>query len=98
MEGTRQQATEGLQITGGEGVATLESENAGLRSALAQSKADYNGIMSGKGLSEIDQMCASIASWIHDEEKSSGASIGVDSECKEDGDRNILLKMLHYNV
>ena len=78
----------------------MESENASLWSALGQAKADYNGLVSGKGLSEeqVGQICASIANWISDEEKSPGASIGEDSEAKEEDDHNILLRMLHNKV
>ena len=78
----------------------MESENASLWSALGQAKADYNGLVSEKGLSEeqVGQICASIANWISDEEKSPGASIGEDSEAKEEDDHNILLRMLHNNV
>ena len=78
----------------------MESENGSLWAALGQAKADYNGLASGKGLSEekVDQICASIANWISDEEKSPGASIGEDSEAKEEDDHNILLRMLHNKV
>ena len=103
MKRGRQQAFKGLENEDAElksRLATVESENASLWSALGQAKADYNGLVSGKGLSEekVDQICASIANWISDEEKSPGASIGEDSEAKEEDDHNILLRMLHNNV
>ena len=103
MKRTRQQAFKGLENEVAElksRLATVESENASLWSALGQAKADYNGLVSGKGLSEeqVGQICASIANWISVDEKSSGASIGEDSEAKEEDNRNILLRMLHNNV
>ena len=103
MKRGRQQAFKGLENEVAElksRLATVESENASLWSALGQAKADYNGVVSGKGLSEeqVGQICASIANWISDEEKSPGASIGEDSEAKEEDDHNILLRMLHNNV
>ena len=103
MKRGRQQAFKGLENEVAElksRLATVESENASLRSALGQAKAGYNGLISGKGLSEeqVGQICASIANWISDEEKSPGASIGEDSEAKEEDDHNILLRMLHNKV
>ena len=103
MKRGRQQAFKGLENEVAElksRLATVESENASLWSALGQAKADYNGLVSGKGLSEeqVGQICASIANWISVDEKSSGASIGEDSEAKEEDDHNILLRMLHNNV
>ena len=103
MKRGRQQTFKGLENEVAElksRLATVESENASLWSALGQAKADYNGLVSGKGLSEeqVGQICASIANWISDEEKSPGASIGEDSEAKEEDDHNILLRMLHNKV
>ena len=103
MKRGRQQAFKGLENEVAElksRLATVESENASLWSALGQAKADYNGLVSGKGLSEeqVGQICASIANWLSVDEKSSGASIGEDSEAKEEDDHNILLRMLHNNV
>ena len=103
MKRGRQQAFKGLENEVAElksRLATVESENASLWSALGQAKADYNGLVSEKGLSEeqVGQICASIANWISVDEKSSGASIGEDSEAKEEDDHNILLRMLHNNV
>ena len=103
MKRGRQQAFKGLENEVAElksRLATVESENASLWSALGQAKADYNGLVSGKGLSEekVGQICASIANWISVDEKSSEASIGEDSEAKEEDDHNILLRMLHNNV
>ena len=103
MKSTREKLREELENEVAEltsRLATVESENASLRSALGQAKADYNGLISGKGLSEeqVGQICASIANWISVDEKSSGASIGEDSEGKVGEGRNILLRMLHYGV
>ena len=103
MKRTRQEVFKGLEDEVAElksRLATVESENASLRSTLGQAKADYNGLVSGKGLLEeqVGQICASIANWISDEEKSPGASIGEDSEAKEEDVHNILLRMLHNNV
>ena len=81
-------------------VATLEEEKKVLEMALKKSKDDYNSIIIGEGLSEtqVYQMCSSIARYIHSQEELHFTSMQVNSESKQDGDRNILLRMLHYNV